>query len=191
MKFFTYDKVNGELILEDESILLVKEFENLLDTKRNICKEDKTGKKKLRAFKELKYMYLFFDGTSPYFTFPEQERHKEALADSELTDVEFNDLIFREACKKYDSLENSSLEIRLLKAAMMAIENQIFYLQHVDLNERDPVSGKPIYKSKDLIAEIKGCKDIIIGLKDLELQVKKGVDSEDSLRGNVESGLFD
>lgn len=191
MRFFIYDKVSGELILEDESLLLIREFSALLETKRNICKDDKTGKKKLRAFKELKYMYLFFDGTSPYFTFPEQERHKESFLDSSLTDLEYEDPIFKEACRKYDQLENSSLEIRLLKAAMMAVENQIFYLQRVDLNERDPVSGKPIFKSKDLIAEIKGCKDIIVGLKDLELQVKKGVDTSDSLRGNVESGLFD
>ena len=139
----------------------------------------------------LKYIYLFFDGESPYFVFPEQDRHNESLLDSGLTEQEFNDPIFRDACKKYDQLQNSSLEIRLLKAAMTAVESQIYYLEHVDLNERDPATGKPIFKSKDLIAEIKGCKDIITGLKDLELQVKKGEVTENKLRGDVETGIFD
>lgn len=191
MKFFEYDNVNGEVKIEDGSILLITEFEDLLELKRNINKVDKTGKKREKAFKELKYIFLFFDGKSPYFSFTEQERHKEALRDSKLTDEEFNDPVFREACKKYDLIQNSSLEIRMLKASMLAIESQIYYLEHVDLNERDPVTGKPIFKSKDLIAEIKGCKDLISGLRELEKQVRTGAEAESSFRGNAEVGMFD
>lgn len=191
MKYFQYDKVSGQVVLEDESILLIREIEALIEPKRNITKLDKVGKSKTRAFRELKYMYLFFDWGSPYFAFSEQDRNKEAKLDAGLTEEEFNDPIFKEACKKYDLLQNSSLEIRLLKAAMMAVENQIFYLEHVDLAERDPVTGKPIFKSKDLIAEIKGCKDIITGLRELEFQVKKGEATNENLRGDVEAGLFD
>lgn len=88
-------------------------------------------------------------------------------------------------------MQNSSLEVRLLKAAMSAVENQIYYLEHIDLQERDENTGKPIFKSKDLITEIKGSKDIITGLRDLELQVKKGEEAENNLRGNVEAGIFD
>lgn len=191
MKFFRYDNVNGDVILEDESLFLIRELESLLDPKRNITKTDKTGKNKTRAFKEFKYIYLFFDWGSPYFAFAEQDKHKESLLDSGLTDQEFDDPVFREACRKYNDLQNSSLEIRLLKGAMLAIENQIHYLEHIDLQERDPVTGKPIFKSKDLIAEIKGCKDIITALRELEYQVKKGEATNENLRGDVEAGMFD
>jgi hypothetical protein len=191
MKFFEYDNVNGEVKIEDGSIFLITEFEDLLDPKRNINKIDKTGKKKEKAFRELKYIFLFFDGKSPYFAFTEQERHKEALRDSKLTEEEFNDPIFRDACKKYELIQSSSLELRLLKASMLAIESQIYYLEHVDLNERDPATGKPIFKSKDLIAEIKGCKDLISGLRELEKQVRTGAEAETSFRGNAEVGMFD
>jgi hypothetical protein len=61
MKFFVYDNVNGNVMLEEIELLLLKEFEALLDVERNKCKEDKTGKKKLRAFREFKYIYLFLD----------------------------------------------------------------------------------------------------------------------------------
>ena len=61
MKFFVYDNVNEEIALNDESILLIKEFAALMDPARNKCKEDKTGIKRLKAFKEFKYIFLFFD----------------------------------------------------------------------------------------------------------------------------------
>ena len=42
-----------------------------------------------------------------------------------------------------------------------------------------------------MIAEIKGCKDLIDGLKSLEDQVKKEIDPGNGLRGGVEAGAFD
>lgn len=191
MRFFKYDNVNGNIVIDDESILLTSEFEALLDPERNKTFVDKSGKQKTRAFKEFKYIYLFFDWSSPYFQFSDQDRHREAFKDSSLTQEEFNDPIFREACKKYDTVQNSSLDLRMLKSAMGAVEKQIFYLDNVDLQERDPVSGKPIFKSKDLIAEIKGCRDLISTLRELEMQVKKGLQTESTLRGNTEVGMFD
>ena len=191
MKFFVYDNVSGNVSLDDESILLTKEFAALLENSRNITKEDRTGKQKTRAFREFKYIYLFFDWTSPYFQFTEQDRHTEALRDASLTQEEFDDPTFRLACQKYDMLQNSSLDLKMLKSAMGAVEKQIFYLDNVDLQERDPVTGKPIFKSKDLIAEIKGCRDLISTLRELEVQVKRGLATESSLRGNTEVGLFD
>lgn len=191
MKFFIYDNVNGDVNIEDSSILLIREFSKLLDPARNKTKEDKTGKNKTRAFKEFKYIYLFFDWESPYFSYAEQDRNREALLDSGLTPEEFEDPTFRNACRKYEEIQDSSLDIKMLKAAMSAVDKQIFYLENVDLQERDTLTGKPIFKSKDLIAEIKGCKDLISSLRELQLQVKKGLEVESNVRGNTEVGMFD
>lgn len=191
MNFFKYDKTSGLVTLDVDEILLVKELNSLLEEERNKSKSDNTGIRKERAFKELTYIFLFFDWDSPYAQFAEQDRHEEAFNDSKLTKDEFDDPVFREACRKYDSLQNSSLEIRLLQAAMKAIDGQIYYLEHIDLQERDSVTGKPIFKSKDLIAEIKGCKDLITSLQDLKAQVKKGLQAESTIRGDVKTGLFD
>ena len=79
----------------------------------------------------------------------------------------------------------------MLKAAMRAVEEVIHYFETLDSSERDPVTGKPILKTKDIIAEIKGCKDLITSLRDLETQVKKGLEKENTLRGGIETGLFD
>lgn len=191
MKFFSFDENTRQIIINDESILLTREFENLLEVNRNKCKEDKTGNKKLRAFKEFKYIYLALDWESPYFNLMERLKHETALADSLLTAEEFEDEIFRAACRKYEEIQNSNISIRLLKSAMKSVESLIHYLENVDLSERNPADGKPVFKSKDLIAEIKGSKDVIVGLKELEKQVKKEMETSTGLRGNTEAGYYD
>jgi hypothetical protein len=64
---------------------------------------DKT-KHKDKATKELTYIYLAIDYKSIYSQYSELERHQEALNDSGLTEKEFNDPTFREACRKYRAL---------------------------------------------------------------------------------------
>ena len=191
MKFFKYDRGNGSLELNNESLILTKEFKDLLEVGRNKSPSDKSGKNKEKAFREFTYIYLFFDWESPYFQIPEQDRHLACMEDSGLNESDLTDELFVAACRKYDEIQNSSLSMRLLKGAMSAVETLIYYLTNVDVNERDPLTGKPIFKSKDLIAEIKGCKDVIAGIRDLETQVKKGLEKENTLRGGIETGLFD
>ena len=191
MKYFLYDSVKDEIKLNEPEILLTKEFAKLYLPERNKTKTDKTGEFKTKAFNEFKYIFLYYDWTSPYAQFLSEERHNLAVEDSGLSKKELEDPDFLAACKKYEEIQNSSLAIKLLQAARMAVENSIFYLGHVDLNERDQETGKPIYKFKDLIAEIKGSKDVIVGLKELEAQVKKELDQDNGLRGNAEVGFFD
>jgi len=191
MKLFKYDNANEQLTLNVPELLLIKEFAALVDEERNKCKEDKGGKSKIRAYKEFAYIYLFYDWESPLSNEIENERHLRALVNSGLTDLEFEDNTFQIACKEYDRLQNSAIAIRLLKSAMTSVETVIFYLQNVDVNERNPLDGKPIIKTKDLIAEIKGCKDLVVGIEELEKQVKKGIESDTGLRGNTEAGFFD
>lgn len=191
MKFFIYDQENGYLTLNDEGILTISEYRALMEAKRNQSKTDKTGKLRERAFREFTYIYLFMDWESPYSNLPEQDRHIAALEDSGLSSEEFDDSEFHAACRKYEELQNSAISIRLLKAAMASVETVIYYLQNVDVNERSTVDGKPIFKTKDLIAEIKGCKDLIVGVKELEIQVKKELETQSGLRGNTEAGFYD
>ena len=191
MKFFIYDNVNNEVMLNEEEILLVKEFSSLMNIERNKTKTDKTGKKRELAFKELKFIYLFFDWGSPYFQYSEQDRHKEALSDSGLTSEEYNNPVFKEACKKYDELQNSSKIGKLLKASLNTVDKITNYLNNINLEERDPLTGKPIFKAKDILAEISSASKVIDAIKALEISFKKDLEPENALRGNVSQGLFD
>ena len=109
-KIFLYDNVNNRIELNTPEILLVREFKQLMDNKRNICKQDPKGTKGLRAFKEFLYIWLAIDWQSIYSDYSEQERHQEALKDSGLTEEQFNNPEFREACRKYNIHTGSMTE---------------------------------------------------------------------------------
>lgn len=181
--FFTYNNASGLVELNEPEILLIKEFSDLISDKR-----DSTKSKKSRAFREFTYIYLAIDWKSPYKDYSEQERHKEALRDAELTEEEFNDPLFRAACRKYKELQNSTRSIRMLKAAQKTIDDSIDYFSTiVDLNERD-INGKPIFKMKDIISEISNLHKMHEELVILENQVKKEISETSKVRAGAIEG---
>lgn len=182
---FLYDNSNNRIELNVPEILLIKEFKDLMQNERNICKEDPKGQYGLRAFKEFTYIWLAIDWKSIYSDYSEQERHQEALKDSGITESEFNDPLFRAACRKYRDIQESNRSIKLLKAAQTAVDNFIDYFNSVDPLERDPTTGKPIYKVKDIMAEMSTLSKVLDELQTLEGMVKKDLTDNSNMRGGV------
>lgn len=182
---FQYDNVNNRIELNVPEILLVREFAELMKNERNICKEDPKGNYGLRAFREFTYIWLAIDWKSIYADYTEQERHKEALKDAQMTEEEFNNPEFRAACRKYRAIQESNRSIKLLQAAQNTVDKFIDYFNNVDPEERDPLTGKPIFKVKDLMAEISSLSKVHDELQTLESVVKKDLIETSSLRGNV------
>ena len=188
IKVFQYDNVTGKVELNTPEILLIREFAALMDIKRNKCKEDPEGKYKLRAFREFTYIYLAIDWMSPYRDYYEQDRHQEALRDANITEEEFNNLEFRAACRKYRALQDETRSIKLLKAAQNVIDKFVDYFNNIDVEERDEQTGKPIYKTKDVMAEISSLHKVHEELVILESQVKKEISETSSIRAGAVDG---
>ena len=189
-KIFLYDNVNNRIELNTPEILLVREFKQLMDNKRNICKQDPRGTKGLRAFKEFLYIWLAIDWQSIYSDYSEQERHQEALKDSGLTEEQFNNPEFREACRKYRAIQESNRSIKLLQAAQNTVDKFIDYFNNVDPEERDPLTGKPIFKVKDLMAEISSLSKVHDELTSLEGMVKKEISEQSTIRAGATEGFM-
>ena len=129
---------------------------------------------------------------SPYSDYSEQDRHESCLKDANLTEEEWNDPLFRAACRKYRELQNSSRILRLIKAAQDTVDKITDYFDVIiDLNERDP-NNKPVFKVKDVMAELKSVSDVVEQLKTLEILYKKEQEVESNgLMGDVQLGAFD
>lgn len=189
---FLYDNATGSLKLNVHEILLVKEFEALWDLDRNKCSEDPTGIKRLRAWREFKYIWLFADWKSPYQQYLEMEKHKAAMEDSKLTEEEWNDPKFRAAVRKYIEIKDSSRVLSLIKTAFRTLEKLRISLDNVDLEERDPISNKPIWKAKDILDSIGSIGTMADKLKELELNYKKDLlSTQKKARGDYEEGFMD
>ena len=191
LHIFEYDNASGLVTINKPEILLIEEFAKLMDDKRNICAEDKTGKLHKLAFKEFTYIWLAIDWQSFYCNDAEQIRHIQALKDSGLTEDEFNNPEFRAACRKYRKLQESNLAIRSLSAARVTINKFIDYFESLDPQERDEVTGKPIYKVKDIISEITSMSKVLDELKILEGQAKREMQEQSQIRANAVEGFED
>lgn len=181
MNVFIYDNVNNRIEINEPEILLIKEFKVLFD-------RDKT-KNKSRAFREFTYIWLALDWKSIYSQYSEQERHQEALSDSGLSEKEFDDPQFREACRKYRDLQDSNKSIKLLKAARTAADQFIDYFETIiDLNERDQ-NGKPIFSAEKVMKEMAQLSKVHEQLVTLEGLVKQEMEIQHGTRANVEEGF--
>ena len=181
MNVFSYDSLNKQLEINEPEILLVKEFKALLD-------KDKT-KNKEQATKELTYIYLAIDWRSVYSQYSEYERHEEALNDSGLTESEFNNPVFREACRKYRALQDSNKSIKLLNAARMAADQFTEYFETIiDLNERDG-NGKPVFSAEKVMKEMAQLSKVHEQLVILENQVKKELTEQSTIRAGAVEGF--
>lgn len=181
MNVFTYDNLNKQLEINEPELLLVKEFKALLDRDKSKYKE--------RAFKELTYIYLAIDYKSIYSQYSELERHEEALNDSGITEAEFNDPVFREACRKYRNLQDSNKSIKLLNAARTAADQFVEYFETIiDLNERDQ-NGKPVFSAEKVMKEMAQLGKVHEQLTALEAQVKQELEVSSGTRAGVMKGF--
>ena len=188
--FFVYDSAHNRIEINRPEILLIKEFAALANPERNKCKEDPTGEYGLRMFRELTYIYLALHWHSLYSDISQGERHEAALKDSQLTDEEFNDPVFREACRKFQEMQNQDRSIRLLESARFAIDKIANYFVNIDPEERDELTGKPMFQVKNLIQEINSLNKLHDSLTTLESQVKKELAERSSIRGGAEDGFM-
>lgn len=181
MNVFNFDNLTKQLEINEPELLLIKEFSALLN-------RDKT-KNKEKATKELTYIYLAIDWKSPYNQYSELERHNEAISDSGLTEPEFNDPIFRAACRKYRALQDSNKSIKLLRAAERAADQFIDYFETiVDLNERDN-NGKPIFTAEKVMKEMANLHKVHEELVTLEAEVKKELTEQSNIRAGAVEGF--
>ena len=190
LKLFLYDNDKQCVIINAPDILLIKEFSDLWDSERNKSAKDKTGEKRERAYRELKYIYLAIDWRSPYNQYMSSEKHEMSLIDADLTLEEFDDPVFRSACRKYQGLQETSIIGSLLKAQYNTIHKMKVYYDNIDLEEKKE-DGSRVNKTKDVLAEMSATAKALDGLKALEEMWKKEQETESELRGDSIPGFND
>ena len=187
-KYFIYE--NFSVSLNRPELLLVKEFEALMNPEFNKSKEDPKGQNKIKAFKIFKYFFLLYDNKSPYSEMDEFSRKRYSLQDCGLEESDLINQIVFNASIKYEVLTKSRLS-KMLEAAQVAVDKFTLYFHNVDYTEIDRDTGKPRYSIKDGISAVSQLGKLVEGLKGLQDQVRQEMEADTGLRGGVEAGLLD
>ena len=177
LNVFDYDQKTGTVILNSADLALIDEF-------KTIIKRDKE-----RADREFTYIYLAIDWKSPYSNYSEQERHEAALKDAHITEEEWNDPLFRAACRKYRALQESNRYVRLLQSAELVTDKIIDYFNNLNLEERNEDTGKYINKVSDIQKAMENAAKQIETLKMIESLVKKEITEQSQIRAGATEGF--
>ncbi len=190
MNFFIL-RDNHEVELNRPEILLVKEFEELFSLKFNQGeKGDTDGRKRRRAYKVMAFIYLVYDWKSPYAEYSLAEKVESALSDSELDSEFVKDPLVAKAIIKYLDLQDTRI-VKLLKSSYRVVDEIRHHFDTVQLDERDPMTGKPIFTARDLMSNLAALGKTVESLKELEYLVKKEQEQNKGLRGDANPGMFD
>ena len=90
---------------------------------------------------------------------------------------------------KNENQEESNKEIK--EEEKITINKFIDYFESLDPQERDEQTGKPIYKVKDIMAEITSLSKVLEELKILEGQAKKEMQEQSQIRAGAVEGFED
>ena len=190
MNFFLWNEISRNVEVNVGEVLLVREFANLWKPERNITKEDKTGEQRTRAYRELTYIWLACDWKSPYCDYSEYEKVEKAKKDADLTEEEFNDPLFRAACRKYVELQDQNWSIKMLNAARNMVSKFVDYFNNVDPEERDELTNKPVHKVKSIMEEVAKLYDLHESLEKYKAIVQKEISQTSGNRAGEVDGFM-
>jgi len=173
-----FDLKDRNVIVSPEA-LLIPEF-------KDIWKRDKT-KDKLKAMRELSYVYFVCDYKSPYRSSFTLNRLEVMVAKDFMKDESYTpDSKISAAVDKYKELQKTP-SMMLLDASLKTVHNLIDYLQNVDLQERDK-NDRPIYKPSDVTSSLKNIGGIVESLSKVRESVEKEMSEQATLRGHRKKG---
>lgn len=137
------------------------------------------------------YIYLTLDFKSPYFKYAERDKHEAALQDSGLTEDDIKDDDFRAAYHKYDEIQNTDPILELIKTANKTLRKTKVFLDSIDFINDVDADGRPLYKPKDVMADIGSISKMRNELQALEVAYKENLVAATKLRGDNEPGFQD
>lgn len=146
---------------------------------------------RLKAHKELTYIYLVLDFKSPYFQYKEGDKHTAALIDSGLKEDDLKDEVFLAAFRKYKEIQDSDPILSLIKTSLRTLFKLQVFLDNIDFEVDVDADGRLLYKPKEIFDSIAGIDKMRTELQELEIKHKKNLAAANKVRGDSELGLYD
>lgn len=197
-KIFIYDAVTGEFALNQPELKLIREFNDLWLVAKQRCGcidvndngiSHGNSEAIMKYANYCKFVYLYADYASPYRDYPEDDKRIQAAYDSYLSSEESVIKQLDCACKKWDEMQSQDRNVRILKAGQQQVDELIAYFSEAGkLTQKK--DGKPVYKAKDIMAELRDIGSISDELDRHEERVRLGDISQSNIRGGAIEGLI-
>lgn len=176
-----------EVELNKEWIMMVPAFNAILKADKG-SPGDSEGRKKLKARKQLGYIYFMEDFKSPIYGYEDSERHAEALRYVGLDAAETELDLVREALREYSKMQmGQARSLRTLKAAKKGLDALDNYLENVDFDARDK-QGKLVNSPKEYVNNLQNLNKAYDELTKFEKRVYEELKDSSAIRGRATMG---
>lgn len=186
MDFFLLDKESFTLSLNQQEILLIPEF-------KNIIQADKS-KGKQHAFKLFTYLYLVYDWQSPFASYEEEEKINESFVVTglEKEDVEID--LVKLAIDKYKDIQEHDLTIVMINSMKQSIHEYKKYFTNINFTEKiesGAKKGSLLFSVNEYNNAMKNGDQIFETIQKLEDKLKaKKQEGKTNTRGNTEEAAI-
>ena len=176
-------------VVVDTELKLIPEFKALIT-------RDRTSDKK-QALKEFGYIYFNYDHKSPYYIYPEDERHLRVSTDTGLGDDYQPDDKVKIAIKKYLELSRTPTvkSLASIREGLLTSSRLIDSLrQRIDdaLTDPDLEDIDPVVRSVTRMLEIsEKLPKAIENITTLEEKIKKEESNDTRIKGGGKKGMFE
>jgi len=175
------------LSLDEHSNLIVAPEAYVIKVFSDILERDKSDKK-TQALHELGYVYFMTDYRSDFFDISDKQQRSVEIITNLNFKIDPEDPLILKAIEFCESKKNKL--ILLLEDANRAIDKIRDYFNEVDLTITDD-NGKLIHDSSKLLANVSNLSKVVTGITELEMQVKKSMQTDSKKRGGQEKGVFE
>lgn len=173
--------------INKEWIPLIPAFANILRADKG-TKGDSEGRKKLKARKQLAYIYFMEDFKSPIYGYEENERRAEALRYVDLAPADVELDYVAEGLREYQKIQmNAARSLRTLKAAQKGLDALDNYLENVDFDARDK-QGKLVNSPKEYVNNLQNLNKAYDELGKFEKRVYEELKDANAIRGKATMG---
>ena len=180
MRLFTINDTN-QVELNKPWVMLVPEFANLLRRDKG-SDGDYRGDKKLKAIKELTFIYFDLDFTSPIREWEEFERRQEAMRYADLTEADIDDKVM-EAHAQYDAmLLGSSRSLKTLKAVEVSLDQLDRYFEEIDFQATDK-KGELLHSASQYLTNLEKLGKAYSAVEAFKKRVAEELKGDASIRG--------
>lgn len=185
MRLFTLDSTY-QVELNKEWIMLIPAFAALL--KRDKGSEgDYRGQKKLKAKKELTFIYFDLDFASPLREYDEFERREKALEYAELKESDLDEAVMAAHAEYENLLLNSSRSLKTYRAVQKSLDALDTYFEDIDFNAVNN-KGELLHNSSTYMMNIKRLDEAYTAIDRFRKRVEEELSGTPSIRGNASLG---
>jgi hypothetical protein len=175
-----------ELQLNKEWILMIKEFAEIVRRDRGSV-GDAQGRRKLKAIKQLSYVFLMEDFLSPYREEDEYNRHVLAMKETELAEIDIDEKVLDARTKYKFLLESNAPSLKTLKTVKESREKLENYFKEIDLT-RTNARGEPVFNTKTYMDSIKQLPSMEDSILEYENKVYAQLTDKGGIRGSATRG---